>query len=205
MRGRRGGRQLRSGADEPVEVRELPGRSPARPRRERDERHRAASHRSRTATAIYNDIAAPGLADRLDPPAPAHGAIPACADQGYSSCGPDEYREAQGTSFAAPQVTAAAAVLLSLRPTLRPEQVTRILQSTARSISNASTGCSACADGPRCVLGLGTARRRRGDRGAVEAAPATRTPTRPTTMSARGRTPPSEPNRRIRATRRLLG
>ena len=50
---------------------------------------------------------------------------------------------ATGTSFAAPQVSAAAAVLLALRPTLRPEQVTALLTRTARDV-NAATGCRAC-------------------------------------------------------------
>jgi len=34
-----------------------------------------------------------------------------CADQGYSDCGPADYRHPQGTSFSAPQVSAAAALL----------------------------------------------------------------------------------------------
>ena len=67
---------------------------------------------------IYNDIAAPGLRILSILPRPLTARFPACSEQGYSSCGPEEYREAQGTSFAAPQVSAAAAVLLSLRPTL---------------------------------------------------------------------------------------
>jgi subtilisin family serine protease len=104
--------------------------------------------------SIYNDIAAPGLRIVSLLPRPLTARFPSCTDQGYSSCGPDEYREAQGTSFAAPQVTAAAAVLLSLRPTLRPEQVTRILQSTAIDL-DASTGCSACGTGRDAYSGWG--------------------------------------------------
>jgi subtilisin family serine protease len=103
---------------------------------------------------IYNDIAAPGLEILSSLPRPLTARFPACTEQGYSSCGPEEYREAQGTSFAAPQVSAAAAVLLSLRPTLRPEQVTRILESTARDL-DATTGCSACASGRDAYSGWG--------------------------------------------------
>ena len=103
---------------------------------------------------IYNDIAAPGLRIVSILPRPLTARFPACTEQGYSSCGPEEYREAQGTSFAAPQVSAAAAVLLSLRPTLRPEQVTRILQSSAVDLE-ASTGCSACAPGRDAYSGWG--------------------------------------------------
>ena len=103
---------------------------------------------------IYNDIAAPGLRILSALPRPLTARYPACTEQGYSSCGPEDYREAQGTSFAAPQVSAAAAVLLSLRPTLRPEQVTRILQSTAIDL-DASNGCPACAGGRDAYSGWG--------------------------------------------------
>ena len=103
---------------------------------------------------VYNDIAAPGLRILSVLPRPLTARYPACSEQGYSSCGPEDYREAQGTSFAAPQVSAAAAVLLSLRPTLRPEQVTKILQSTAVDLE-ASTGCAACAIGRDAYSGWG--------------------------------------------------
>ena len=103
---------------------------------------------------IYNDIAAPGLRILSSLPRSLTSRYPSCSDQGYSICGPEEYREAQGTSFAAPQVTAAAAVLLSLRPTLRPEQVTQILQATAVDLEF-STGCSACGVGRDAYSGRG--------------------------------------------------
>jgi Subtilase family/Bacterial pre-peptidase C-terminal domain len=95
---------------------------------------------------IYNDIAAPG--DRILSilPRTMTSRFPACSEQGYSSCGPDEYREAQGTSFAAPLVTAAAAQLLSVRPGLHPDQVTRILQHTAVDMTP-QTGCVLCSLG----------------------------------------------------------
>lgn len=103
---------------------------------------------------IFNDLAAPGLQILSILPRPLTARFPACAEQGYSSCGPDEYREAQGTSFAAPQVSAAASVLLSLRPTLRPEQVTEILRRTAVDL-DAATGCAACAAGRDAYSGWG--------------------------------------------------
>lgn len=103
---------------------------------------------------IYNDVAAPGLDILSILPRPLTARFPQCTEQGYSSCGPDEYREAQGTSFAAPQVTAAAAVLLSLNPTLQPEQVTKILQSTAIDLDGAN-GCEACAEGRDAYSGWG--------------------------------------------------
>jgi subtilisin family serine protease len=103
---------------------------------------------------IYNDLSAPGEQILSTFPQPLTSRFPACSEQGYSSCGPEEYREAQGTSFAAPQVSAAAAILLSLRPQLRPEQVTTILERTAVDV-NAATGCVACAVGRDALSGLG--------------------------------------------------
>ena len=103
---------------------------------------------------IYNDLAAPGLEILSILPRPLTARFPQCTEQGYSSCGPEEYREAQGTSFAAPQVTAAAAVLLSLNPTLSSEQVTRILQSTATDL-DAANGCDACTEGRDAYSGWG--------------------------------------------------
>jgi subtilisin family serine protease len=103
---------------------------------------------------IYNDLAAPGENILSIFPRPLTARYPTCSEQGYSSCGPDDYREAQGTSFAAPQVSAAAAVLFSLRPTLRPEQVTAVLQRTAVDL-NADVGCIACPVGRDELSGWG--------------------------------------------------
>lgn len=103
---------------------------------------------------IHNDLAAPGRRILSTFPRPLTARFPACAEQGYSSCGPEEYREAEGTSFAAPQVSAAAAVLRALRPGLRPEQVTAILQRTAVDQTPA-TGCTACAIGRDSLTGWG--------------------------------------------------
>jgi subtilisin family serine protease len=93
---------------------------------------------------IYNDIAAPGQDIYSTLPRSLTAQRPTCVNQGYSDCGPDEFRHASGTSFAAPQVAAAAAVLLALRPTLTPDQVTSVLERTATDI-NAATGCRQCA------------------------------------------------------------
>ena len=103
---------------------------------------------------VYNDIAAPGDQILSIFPRPLTQRYPACSEQGYSSCGPEDYREAQGTSFAAPQVSAAAAILLALRPTLRPEQVTAILERTAVDV-DAASGCLPCAKGRDELSGWG--------------------------------------------------
>jgi subtilisin family serine protease len=103
---------------------------------------------------VYNDLTAPGVEILSIFPRPLTGRFPTCAEQGYSSCGPEEYREAQGTSFAAPQVSAAAAVLLSLRPKLRPEQVAALLTRSTVDQS-AATGCTTCAPGHDALTGWG--------------------------------------------------
>jgi hypothetical protein len=92
---------------------------------------------------IYNDISAPGQEIYSTLPRALTAPHPLCQNQGYSDCGPDEFRHAAGTSFAAPQVAAAAAVLLALNPTLQPDQVLNVLERTATDM-NASNGCKQC-------------------------------------------------------------
>jgi hypothetical protein len=103
---------------------------------------------------VFNDISAPGDEILSTFPRPLTARFPACAEQGYSSCGPDEYREAQGTSFAAPQVSSAAAVLLGTRPGLRPEQVVAILERTAVDVDSTG-GCHFCTPGRDELSGWG--------------------------------------------------
>jgi subtilisin family serine protease len=93
--------------------------------------------------AVFNDIAAPGEDILSTLPRALTRDNTACVDQGYSDCGPDEYRHPQGTSFAAPQVAAAAALLLAESPSLTASQATTLLERTAVDL-NASTGCAGC-------------------------------------------------------------
>ncbi len=92
---------------------------------------------------IYNDIAAPGVDILSTLPLALTGARPTCANQGYSDCGPAEFRTGEGTSFAAPQVSAAAALLLSVRPSLSADQVVALLEHSAVD-ANATNGCRRC-------------------------------------------------------------
>jgi subtilisin family serine protease len=92
---------------------------------------------------IYNDISAPGQEIYSTLPRALTSFRPLCQNQGYSDCGPDEFRHAAGTSFAAPQVTAAAALLIALKPTLQADQVANILEHSATDV-NASNGCKTC-------------------------------------------------------------
>jgi hypothetical protein len=104
--------------------------------------------------AVYNDVAAPGEDILSTFPRSLTAARAACADQGYTPCATDDFRPPDGTSFAAPQATAVAANLLSVRPLLRPEQVTAIIERTAVD-ANADTGCRACAPGRDAYTGWG--------------------------------------------------
>lgn len=94
---------------------------------------------------VYNDISAPGSGIFSTFPSSITALRPTCVDQGFSDCGDDEYRNAEGTSFAAPQVSAAAAVLFGLVPSLTNSQVESLLEHSADDV-NAGTGC------PRCAL-----------------------------------------------------
>jgi subtilisin family serine protease len=93
--------------------------------------------------AVFNDISAPGSGLFSTFPATLTAQKPLCTDQGFSDCGSDDYRNPEGTSFAAPQVSAAAAVLLALAPSLTNSQVTTILEHSTDDV-NAATGCSKC-------------------------------------------------------------
>jgi Subtilase family len=95
---------------------------------------------------VFNDISAPGSGIFSTFPTALTALRPTCPDQGFSDCGNDEYRAGEGTSFAAPQVTAAAAMLFGLVPSLTNDQVAYILEHSADDV-NAGTGC------PRCALG----------------------------------------------------
>ena len=104
--------------------------------------------------ALYNDIAAPGQEILSTFPLALTGERPACAEQGYSSCGSEEYQQAEGTSFATPQVSAAAATLLATRPELTADQVTWVLQRSAVDAS-AANGCTSCLLGRDRLTGWG--------------------------------------------------
>jgi subtilisin family serine protease len=93
--------------------------------------------------SLYNDIAAPGQNILSTVPRAMSADRAACVEQGYSPCGTPEFRDSIGTSFAAPQVAAAAALVLSVRPDLTSDQVVALLERTADD-ANPATGCKQC-------------------------------------------------------------
>jgi len=103
----------------------------------------------------FNDVSAPGSDVFSTLPlaitAPTRGV---CDDQGYSDCGTFEFRHAEGTSFSAPMVTAASALVLSLRPSLTADQVAAIVEHSATDM-NATNGCRACPVGHDRLSGSG--------------------------------------------------
>jgi subtilisin family serine protease len=81
----------------------------------------------------FNDLAAPGVG--VVSTFPLGLSEPDCAPAGYSLCASEEYSGGKGTSFAAPLVSAAAALLLAVRPDLSPGQISAVLRSSAVDIS----------------------------------------------------------------------
>lgn len=104
--------------------------------------------------ALLNDLAAPGEEIYSTLPLALTASRPACPNQGYSDCGPRAFQRAKGTSFAAPQAAAAAALLLASAPGLASDQVTALLTRSARDAEPA-TGCGACPTGRDSLTGWG--------------------------------------------------
>jgi subtilisin family serine protease len=81
---------------------------------------------------VFVDVAAPGsgilstFPQQLSPPG--------CKSPGYSLCAALEYQTGQGTSFAAPLVSAAVALAVATDPTLRPNQVASLVAQTADDV-----------------------------------------------------------------------
>src|SRR5262249_25468072 len=84
--------------------------------------------------SAVNDISAPRSGILSTFPRALTAERPSCLDQGYSDCGSRDYRDGDGTSFAAPQVSAAAALLIASDPTLQPSQVSNLLERSADDV-----------------------------------------------------------------------
>ncbi len=103
---------------------------------------------------LFNDLSAPGVAITATFPRSLTATRAGCAAQGYTPCATGDLERPEGTSFAAALVTAAAANLFALRPSLRAEQVAAILERTARDRTPAN-GCAACSVGRDPLTGWG--------------------------------------------------
>ena len=103
----------------------------------------------------YADIAAPGDSIFSTVPRNLIDATRAdCVGVAYSNCGPLEFQSGIGTSFAAPQVSAAAALLLGADANLTPDQVGWLLERTAVDLKP-SDGCAICGPGRDPLTGWG--------------------------------------------------
>ena len=100
----------------------------------------------------FVDIAAPGI--DIFSTYPAALAVPGCQQPGYTDCAVGDLAHPEGTSFAAPQVSAAAAVLFGLQPTLTSSQVETILERSADDV-NSTNGCAQCSVGRDRYSGWG--------------------------------------------------
>lgn len=91
---------------------------------------------------VFVDVAAPGLG--IVSTFPRDLSPPGCDRAGYSFCASSDYQSGAGTSFAAPLVSAAAALAISVDQSLRPSQVTRLIAQTAQDVGppgrDAATG-----------------------------------------------------------------
>jgi hypothetical protein len=92
---------------------------------------------------VYNDIAAPGEELLSTLPRSLTALRTTCLPQGYSDCGPPEFRNPQGTSFAAAIASAAAALVWTEWPALQAPQIVGLLERSAVDMTPAS-GCRRC-------------------------------------------------------------
>jgi subtilisin family serine protease len=92
---------------------------------------------------LYNDIVAPGDGLLSTLPRWMTAQRPTCLEQGYSDCGPPEFRQAQGTSFAAALVSAAAVLVWTSWPARSAEQIVGLMERSAAD-QTVATGCRRC-------------------------------------------------------------
>jgi hypothetical protein len=103
---------------------------------------------------LYNDLAAPGDELFSTLPRALTAVRPTCPSQGYSDCGSSEFRNPQGTSFAAAIASASAALVWSEWPALQASQVVGLMERSAVDMTPA-TGCRRCTDDRDSLSGWG--------------------------------------------------
>ena len=104
---------------------------------------------------VFVDLAAPGVDIFSTFPKALTSQQQGCTPQGYTDCAGGDYHRPEGTSFAAPQVSAAAALLLGLHPSLTNSQVSTILERHTDDVDPA-TGCADCTVGRDSLSGWGS-------------------------------------------------
>jgi serine protease len=117
----------------------------------------AAVNRSGAKSSFSNygtfvELAAPGG----DKPTAAANDILSTLNAGTTTPGSDSYGFYHGTSMATPQVSGVAALLLSLKPALKPDEVTYLLQSTSRHFPGVCSLCGAGIVNARAALDAAT-------------------------------------------------
>jgi serine protease len=101
--------------------------------------NRAGAKSSFSNFGTVVELAAPGG----DDPAAVSNEILSTFNAGTSTPGADSYGFYSGTSMSTPHVSGVAALMLSVKPTLKPDEVTFLLQSTAHRFGAACTTCGA--------------------------------------------------------------
>jgi subtilisin family serine protease len=102
---------------------------------------------------VFVDLAAPGAGIFSAIPRNRIDRTRVGCVQPYSDCGSPDYADALGTSFSAPQVSAAAALLLGANPRLTPDQVSWLLERSATDVTSAT--CPRCRAGRDSLTGWG--------------------------------------------------
>jgi serine protease len=101
--------------------------------------NRAGAKSSFSNFGTVIELAAPGG----DEPAAESNEILSTLNAGTSTPGADSYGFYSGTSMATPHVSGVAALMLSVKPTLKPDEVTFLLQSTSHRFGAACSTCGA--------------------------------------------------------------
>jgi serine protease len=101
--------------------------------------NRAGAKSTCSNFGTVNDLAAPGG----DEPAAASNEILSTLNAGTTTPGADSYGFYSGTSMAAPHVSGVVALMLSVKSTLKPDDVTFLLQSTSHRFGGACSQCGA--------------------------------------------------------------
>ena len=139
-----------------VAVRELSGRAAARGRRQRDRQRTARCRASRPRRRSSTTSPRPGEDILSTLPRALTRDNPSCIDQGYSDCGPDDYRHARRhvVRRAAGHRPPRRSLIAQNPGAAGADQVATLLERSAVDL-NATNGCTRCATGRDALTGWG--------------------------------------------------